>query len=207
MSSNPSGRPYRPTLTFNVRHRMSKVLILRWLLAPVLAIAPIAASPGTPREPFNGEWDGSEHIYLRQVGRNVCGLWRTTATNREYEGRLLATASGNRLVVTKVCGTPGGRSSTYCPDAAPRGETSVGWSDTQETGLLCDGRLLIVEGPAGGCPLPAKVLDWDKPVSPSRSRQLDHQFSAFEVAWAQQCAATPNLSLHRTASPSGELKR
>lgn len=149
---------------------------------------------------FSGEWDGSEHVYLRQVGSKVCGLWRYIATGREYEGRLTGTATLNYLKIDQVCGTPGGRASTHCADTAPRGEVNVGWSPSGEGALICDGRLLIAKSMPRTCPPSSQTATWDSRVSAAVARQDFDTFEPSEVAWATSCATAPNPSHTRSSS-------
>jgi hypothetical protein len=160
--------------------------MVRTFLFAALVLAPFAARAD---DPFTGEWDGSEHVYLRQKGNRVCGLWRYLATGREYEGRLVGTAEGNVLKVKEVCGTPGGRTRMYCAESAPKGETEVGWTPSTEMGLLCKGRLNLSEALPTACPLSSRVSMWDEPVQSKGRSTDDHRFEPADIAWAKQCAA------------------
>lgn len=148
---------------------------------------------------FSGEWNGSEHVYLRQVGNKVCGLWRYVATGREYEGRFTGTATLNYLKIDQVCGTPGGRASTYCADTAPKGEVNVGWNPSDEGVLICDGRLLIAKSVPRACPPPSQTATWDSRVSAAVARQDSDIFELSEVAWVASCAATQKPSHTRSS--------
>lgn len=139
---------------------------------------------------FSGEWDGSEHVYLRQVGNKVCGLWSTTATGRGYEGRLIGTASSNYLKVDWACGTPGARAATYCADSAPSGESNIGWSPSEEGALVCNGMFLLANKMPRSCPPLTKTATWDTRVSGAVAQPGVHTFEASEVAWADNCATT-----------------
>lgn len=142
------------------------------------------------QEFFSGEWDGSEHIYLRQVGNKVCGLWSYVATGRGYEGRMLGTAKSNYLKLDWACGTPGSRTRTYCDGAAPRGEPDVGWSPSNEEALVCNGRLWITSNVPPSCPPPSKTVMWDDRVSVTVGQSDVRAFDADEIAWANECATT-----------------
>lgn len=160
----------------------------RWSIFFVFALLPTGtfAQEGF----FSGEWDGSEHVYLRQVGHKVCGLWRHIATGREYEGRLIGTAIANHLKIDQVCGTPGGRSSTYCAGAAPKLEANVGWNPSEEGALVCNRRLLVARDMPLNCPARSQTATWDDPVSGIAARNDSHTFAPIEVAWALECAGS-----------------
>jgi hypothetical protein len=168
-------------------------LVMISLLVAAGSSMPIA-SPARAPAPFDGAWmdcqtwRGSEiceYTLLAQRGTRVCGLQRYFATNAYYEQRFVGTAKANAAHIEKICGDPGSETDTYCAGRAPSSAEKVGWGKSDETLLLCNGRLLSASGGAT-----ADCAGATKQSGMPRVRSLGDQApDAEEQAWLKSCTA------------------
>jgi hypothetical protein len=139
--------------------------LLRSAFAALLA--GLFAAPVFPRGPFEGTWQNCEWLpgekkfevcsiaVIHQKSARVCGFWHYWATNREYEGRFIATVDGNRLNWGSVCGRPGSRATSDCPVSPEHDALTLKlggepqWGPTTGRTLLCKGMLFEFEAQEG----------------------------------------------------------
>ena len=169
---------------------------MRLVTAAILSIASlgvgVSATKPAPAEPFNGAWMDCEtyegaricgYKLLAQRGERVCGIQRDFATNRYYEQRFVGTAKANVARIDKICGDPGSETDTYCAGRAPSDAEKVGWEKTDDTLLVCGGRLHGAA--AGNAPACAKVKrEAGLPRVPSLGREAP---DPDELAWLASC--------------------
>ncbi|WP_144036674.1 hypothetical protein [Sphingopyxis witflariensis] len=170
---------------------------MRLFTVAILSVAALgtgvsATKPAPTPAPFNGAWmicedyQGSricDYNLLAQRGDRVCGIQSYFATNSEYRQRFVATAKANVARIDKICGDPGSETDTYCAGEAPSGAEKVGWGTSDETLLVCGGRLHgASDGDAPSC---AKV---NPQAGLPKVRSLGDQApEAAERAWLASC--------------------
>lgn len=136
----------------------------------VLALGLFPASLSLPASPlhgatvdrgvFNGGWSKCdddngvavcELIYVEQRGTRVCGISEESSSNYQYRDRLVATATGDRAKLEKVCGDGGSANALKCSgDSDVTGE-AVGWTKPEASLALCNGRLVSNNNGEAGC--------------------------------------------------------
>lgn len=168
-------------------------LVMIILLVAAGAAVPIPSPARTPA-PFEGAWmdcqtwrgaEICEYTLLAQRGDRVCGLQRYFATNSYYEQRFVGTVKANTAHIEKICGDPGSETDTYCAGRAPEGAEKVGWGNSKETLLLCNGRLLSASVGAN-----ADCVGATNQSGMPKVRTLGNQApDADEQAWLKSCAA------------------
>lgn len=142
--------------------------------------------------PFDGAWMSCEtyqgsricsYNLLAQRGDRVCGLQSYFATNAVYEQRFIATAKANVARIDKICGDPGSETDTYCAGKAPSHAEKVGWGTSDETLMICGGRLHgVSEGEPPSCASVSRQSGLPK------VRSLGDQApEATERAWLASC--------------------
>lgn len=170
---------------------------MRLITVAMLSIASLGAGvsatkPAPTPAPFNGAWMSCEtyqgsricsYNLLAQRGDRVCGLQSYFATNAVYEQRFVATAKANVARIDKICGDPGSETDTHCVGKAPSYAEKVGWGTSDETLLVCGGRLHgVSEGEAPSC---AKM---NPRAGLPKVRSLGDQApEAAERAWLASC--------------------
>ena len=172
---------------------------MRLFTVAMLSIASLgtgvsATKPNPAAEPFNGAWMSCEtyqgsricdYTLLAQRGDRVCGLQSYFATNSVYEQRFVAKAKTNLARIEKICGDPGSETDTYCAGKAPSGAEKVGWGTSNETLMMCGGRLHgVSDGEAAICP------KMNRQAGLPKVRSLGDQApEAAERAWLASCVA------------------
>jgi len=157
-----------------------------------LAFALVLFSPiAFAQASFAGTWVGDETLVLHQNGTRVCGFWEYQATGRFYEGQLVAIARGNQLTIVETCGTPGGTAQTWCPESAPRGESNIGWSPSNQSAMLCRDKLLVSQANELSSACASLPKDWEFGALTrytGHKRQI-RKLDPTEQEWLKACLA------------------
>jgi len=134
-------------------------------------------SLGSSNGPFTGTWllceaaaplEECSRYDLVQRGARICGTWSYVASNRPYEGRVVAQATSEFLAQrTHVCGRPGSETDTEC---------ELGWQTISKPLEICNGRLSDTSS-VGAC-----HADF------SQGSRVRAGFEELEAsAWMQEC--------------------
>lgn len=179
----------------HIHHRRAGERLLAAILLAVLLVpaTPARAQPAASA-PFDGSWwecrttrgvGVCEGTFTAQNGARVCGVSKDMSSNYDHSERFVATANGSQARIERICGTIG--ATLRCAGQAPDGSPNIGWSPSDRSLLVCNGRLRGVgPGEAASCAGGRRNAGLPRAGS---SRVREDVLSAEDRAWLDACAA------------------
>jgi len=173
---------------------VSSVLALALLPASLSLPASSLHSATTDRGAFNGGWsncnddDGvavCELIYVEQRGTRVCGVSEESSSTYQYRDRFVATAKGHRAELEKVCGDGGSGATSRCPGDSEASGDGIGWTKSEASLSLCNGRLVSGNNGELGCGIARERAGLNR----SSDAGFIDNFSVEEKQWLTSCIA------------------
>ncbi|MBB6427879.1 hypothetical protein [Sphingopyxis sp. JAI128] len=170
----------------------------------LFALALLPASPSLPasslhgatvdRGAFNGGWSRCdddtgvavcELIYVEQRGTRVCGVSEESSSNYQYRDRFVATATGDRAKLEKVCGEGGSADTSKCPGDSDVSGEAIGWTKSEASLALCNGRLVSNNTGEVGCGIARERAGLNR----SSDAGFIDNFSVEDKQWLASCIA------------------
>jgi uncharacterized protein YecT (DUF1311 family) len=138
---------------------------------------------------FAGNWQNSYFLY--QSKNRICGKWLFTASNLQYEGRLVANINGNRAVIKAVCGRLNSDITKECPNG-DKVYSNEGWKNQVGILFLKKNKLfgdLACVGSSAGC----TPQDQSAGLAKNSKNLLDYDNYFNTEPWVKKCLFNPNF--------------